>query len=152
MPRWQRWATYWLLLTCMFSGLVWFVLADLFMFTPPGLRVWWISHGVTAMPCMLMIGAAMPQHINVTWRAHRNRRAGSLITLLLATLIASALALLYGSEAGHDAGRLIHSYVGMAVLVLFPWHIWHGRRSVARIDSLLRHGPAQPPCNLNRAP
>ena len=133
MAPWQKWSTYLLLSACLVSGLIWFVLADIFIFMPTLLKPWWVAHGSSSMLCLLIFGAAVPHHMLVTWRSHRNRLGGLVVSLCLLGLVMTALLLFYGTEALHDAVRWIHITLGLGILILFPWHIVRGKKSVARI-------------------
>ena len=127
MARWHRLTTYTLLALCALSGLAWFVGLDLLDLPPPRLRLCWVLHGITALAATLAIGAAVPQHALMTWRAHRNRAAGAVLGTTLALVVLSALCLQYGLEDWHDAGHWVHVAVGIAVGIVFPWHIWWAR-------------------------
>ena len=131
MAKWQRWTSYVLFSLCVSSGFVWFVLADLLEWMPPQLKVWWVLHGVTAMLSLLLIGAALPQHISVAWKAKRNRGGGGLSTFLLGLLLGSVMVLYYGAASFHDEARWVHIVLGIFLLILFPWHILRGRRAAA---------------------
>lgn len=139
MARWQKWASYIFLVLSIFTGLIWFILADICDQLPGALRPWWVSHGVTSMICLLIIGAAMPQHILVTWRAKRNRGGGLLAAVVLSILIMTSLLLFYGAESLHDQVRLIHVTLGLLLILVFPWHIIRGRKSVAQLQRIKAH-------------
>ena len=133
MAPWQKWSTYLLLSACLLSGLIWFVLADFFFFMPTSLKPWWVAHGSSSLLCLLILGAAVPHHILVTWRSHRNRLGGLAASLVLLGLVMTALLLFYGTEPFHDAVRWIHIVLGLGILILFPWHILRGKKSAAQI-------------------
>lgn len=143
MPAWQRRASYLLLGACFLSGLIWFLLADLFALMPPDLKPWWLIHGASSLISLIIIGSALPHHILVTWRFHRNRVVGLLSSLVLLGLLISAVLLFYGTETVHDAVRWIHIALGVAILILFPWHIVHGKKSVARVVQNHVHNQVQ---------
>jgi len=133
MPRWQRRSTYVVLGACAASGIVWFALLDWFHATPNVARPWWIAHGLTALVAAMAIGASAAQHVVVTWRAARSRWAGGINLALLLGLIATALYLMYGPEAGHDTAHWVHSIVGIVAVVGFVWHVLWGRTRVPRV-------------------
>jgi hypothetical protein len=136
MAKWQRWASYSLFASCVTTGLIWFVLSDLFEWMPPQLKVWWVLHGVTSILSLLLIGAALPQHISVTWKAKRNRIGGGVSTFFLGLLLGSVIALYYGAGSFHDEFRLVHIALGICLVILFPWHILRGRKSRAVITRM----------------
>ena len=129
MPTWQKLATYWIGTICLVTGLIWFFLADIFELRPPDLKIWWISHGVTGLLSLVLIGAALPQHVTVTWRSQRNRWGGLFSSLVLVFLAVSAGSLYYGSGEYHDTIRLCHILGGGVLLVAFPFHIIRGRNA-----------------------
>lgn len=136
MAKWQRWVSYTLFSLCVTTGLIWFVLGDLFEWMPPQLKAWWILHGITSILSLLLIGAALPQHISVAWKAKRNRIGGGISTFLLGLLLGSVMALYYGAASFHDEARWIHIALGVVLVVLFPWHILRGRKAVAVVDGV----------------
>lgn len=140
MASWQKWSTYLLLSTCLVSGLIWFVLADWLVLMPPSLKPWWVVHGTSSLLSLLVIGAAVPHHMLVTWRSHRNRWGGFAASLVLLGLLITALLLFYGTEGLHDPVRWIHIGLGLGILILFPWHILRGKRSVAQVHLPARAG------------
>jgi len=136
MAKWQRWTSYVLFSLCVSSGFIWFVLADLLEWMPSQLKIWWVLHGVTSILSLLLVGAALPQHISVAWKAKRNRGGGGLSTFLLGLLLGSVMVLYYGNASFHDEARWVHIALGIFLLILFPWHILRGRRAVAVIARL----------------
>jgi hypothetical protein len=128
MQRWQRLSTFWLFGLCFFSGLIWFCGLDWLHLPVPTLRVWWVSHGATSLLVLVLVGAALPQHLIVTWKARRNLRHGVLVLASLGILLLSALGLMYGPEEWHDGAHWIHTLVGLSGALVFPWHVWRGRR------------------------
>ena len=137
MQRWQRLASFWLLGACCASGMAWLGGLDLLQVPVPRLRFWWVTHGATSLLALILIGAALPQPLIVTWKAGRNRRHGVLLVGGLALLLASALGLLYGLEEWHDTMHWLHAVVGLAMTIVFPWHVWRGRRQnrLRKLDS-----------------
>jgi hypothetical protein len=130
MSRWQRRTTYATLGLCAASGIVWFVVLDLLERPPSTARPWWILHGITAVVSALVIGGAIVQHTIVTWRARRGRWSGACNLAALGLLLSTALYLMYGAEAGHDAVHWVHCIVGIAAIFVFAWHIVWGRTRV----------------------
>lgn len=138
MPKWQKWSSYFLFAVCMFTGLVWFLLADVLNWMPPQLKTWWIAHGISSLLTFLLIGASLPMHISVTWRAKRNRALGAFSGAILFILMASALFLYYGGESLHDLARLVHIILGLLLVIAFPWHIIHGKKASSQVSSMLK--------------
>jgi len=134
MARWHKSIVYIVLLTCALTGLIWFGLGELAEFLPPQLRFWWITHGLSGLLVLSMIGSALPQHVMVTWRSHRNRFAGAAATLIFALIAISTGILFYGNQNMHDPAKWIHIGLGLGLCVLFPWHIIKGRKSTANIQ------------------
>lgn len=132
MQRRQKLATYWLFGLCFGTGLAWFAGLDLLHLPPPTMRVWWIAHGCASVLALLPLGAALPQHLVVTWKARRNVVPGVAAGAGLALLVLTALGLLYGPEAWHDGAHRLHAVLGLALVAVFPLHVWRGRRAAAR--------------------
>lgn len=134
MPRWQRWTTYGVLAACAGTGLGWFVMLDALHALPPAARPWWVLHGITAVAAALVIGGAAVQHVVVTWRSARGRWAGGINVALIALLIVTALDLMYGGEAEHDAAHWIHAVGGTVAIAAFAWHVIWGRSRIPRLQ------------------
>jgi len=132
VARWQRRFSYAVLTACAVSGVVWFVLLDVYDMSPSRLTFWWISHGVASFVTLIAIGCALPMHVTVTWRHYRNRLVGGLALATLTVTAGSALLLLYGAEGWHVPAHWTHIVIGVTALLAFPWHVLRGRRSVGR--------------------
>jgi hypothetical protein len=128
MHRWQKYTTFWLFTICFASGIIWFAALDILNLPLTQVRLWWILHGCSSLLVLLLIGAALPQHLVVTWKARRNIRHGILVLAGLLALLLSALCLLYGAEQWHDGAHWTHSVLGLLVALIFPLHVWRGRR------------------------
>ena len=139
MSAWQRKSSYVIFSACVVSGLFWFVLGDFFNYLPPQLKLWWMAHGLTGLLSIVLIGAAMPQHIVVAWKAHRNRWGGSIATFLIVILFFSTALLYYGPELLRDNIRWVHIGIGLTLLVIFPWHIIRGRKSEGNLRSFIKN-------------
>jgi hypothetical protein len=88
-------------------------------------------HGGTAMITLLMLGALIPVHLIRAWRSPRNRISGSFMATFNAVLIATAFGLYYlGSETLRPWMSWIHIAAGFSLAVLFPLHIYWGRREL----------------------
>jgi hypothetical protein len=130
--RWQRRCTYATLGTCALTGMVWFVLMDVYGLPPSHLTAWWIGHGVSGFTTLVVLGAVLPHHVLSTWRSRRNRWAGGLVLGLMVVASLSALLLLYGAEMWHLAAHWCHIGVGLVCALMFPWHVLQGRMSARK--------------------
>ena len=138
LPRWQRLATYAVLVFCALSGLLFFMAHDADLnVTGLSSHTLLMLHGISAQAALLTLGAVMPIHIRLAWNARRNRSTGVLLCSLLSVLIASGLWLYYGSEDLRDAAVWSHWVFGGLGLVLFPLHVLWGQYKT--------HAPAPSP-------
>lgn len=128
LARWQRRCSLAVLTACAVSGLAWWTLTDGFDWDQPRLRICWIAHGISGSLALLALGAVLPQHVAAAWRHHRNRGPGAITLATLSLAAASALLLLYGPEAWRLTTRWLHLAAGVGALLVFPWHVLHGRR------------------------
>lgn len=133
MARWHKNTVYAILLTCAVTGLMWFGLGEFAELLPPQLRFWWVTHGLSGLLALCIIGSALPQHLMVTWKSHRNRFAGAMATLIFALIAISTGLLFYGNEGLHDPAKWMHIILGLGLCLIFPWHIIKGRKSTARL-------------------
>ena len=86
-------------------------------------------HGGAAMITLLLLGALIPVHLRRGWRARRNRVSGSAMVTFNAVLIVTAFGLYYlGSETVRPWMSWIHIAAGFSLSLLFPLHIFWGRR------------------------
>ena len=86
-------------------------------------------HGGTAMVTLLLLGALIPVHLLRAWRARKNRISGSTMAIFNAVLILTAFGLYYlGSETLRPWMSWIHIAAGVSLALLFPLHIYWGRR------------------------
>ncbi len=89
-------------------------------------------HGGTAMVALLLLGALIPVHLIRAWRRRKNRISGSVMVTFNAILILTAFGLYYlGSEALRPWMSWIHMAAGFPLVLLFPVHIYLGRRKVS---------------------
>ncbi len=148
MARWQRRSIYVVLAACAVTGAVWFAMTDWLAAPPSRTRFWWIAHGVTAVPAGILIGSALSQHVVVALRAARGRVAGSLSLAMLTMLIGTALWLMYGPEAGHDALHWVHAVGGLVAVCTFTFHVLWGKSRPGRMpvdeDAGSRTAPGDP--------
>jgi cytochrome c biogenesis protein CcdA len=88
-------------------------------------------HGGAAMVTLLLLGALIPLHLLRSWRAAKNRVSGSVMAAFNAVLILTAFGLYYlGSEALRPWMSWIHIGAGVSVALLFPLHVFLGRRKL----------------------
>ncbi|NEV01391.1 hypothetical protein [Bradyrhizobium uaiense] len=88
-------------------------------------------HGGVAMLALLLLGALVPVHLLRAWRSRKNRISGSIMATFNAALIVTAFGLYYlGSEVVRPWMSWIHLSVGFALSLMFPLHIWFGRREL----------------------
>jgi hypothetical protein len=88
-------------------------------------------HGGTAMVALLLLGALVPVHLMRAWRSRKNRISGSVMVTFNAILILTAFGLYYlGSETLRPWMSWTHLAAGFALALLFPFHIYLGRRKV----------------------
>jgi len=88
-----------------------------------------MAHGGTAMAALLLLGALIPVHLKRAWRRRKNRISGSFMVSFNAVLILTAFGLYYlGSETLRPWMSWIHIAVGFLLALLFPLHIYWGRR------------------------
>jgi heme A synthase len=88
-------------------------------------------HGGGAMVTLLLLGALIPVHLLRAWRSRKNRVSGSVMAALSALLIVTAFGLYYlGSETVRPWMSWIHIAAGFSLSLLFPIHIFFGRRGL----------------------
>ena len=93
-------------------------------------------HGGGAMLTLLLLGALIPVHLLRAWRGRKNRVSGSIMAAFNAALIVTAFGLYYlGSEAVRPWMSWSHLGVGLALAVMFPLHVWLGRRDPSRTNA-----------------
>lgn len=141
MASWQRRLSYIFFSLCLLSGIIWFVLVDFLSQLPSQVKVWWLIHGISSLICFTLVGAALPQHISITWRSRRNRICGGIATAILFGLLTSSLFLFYGWESVHEPIRWLHIGLGLLLVIFFPLHIIRGRQSIAQLDFMKRSIP-----------
>ena len=87
-------------------------------------------HGGMAMLALLLLGALIPMHLLRAWQSRKNRISGSVMATLNTVLIVTAFGLYYlGSEAVRPWASWLHLVAGCTVVLMFPIHIWLGRRA-----------------------
>jgi hypothetical protein len=88
------------------------------------------AHGLTGMGFVLLLGTLLPGHVRRGWRANRNRTNGAFFLAGLSLLTLSGYALYYlGDEKWRLVASRFHLWYGLAVPLLFFWHIRSGRKA-----------------------
>jgi hypothetical protein len=88
-------------------------------------------HGGAAMVTLLLLGALIPVHVMRAWRSRKNRASGSVMVTFNAVLIVTAFGLYYlGSETLRPWMSWIHIGAGFSLSLLFPLHVFLGRREL----------------------
>lgn len=88
-------------------------------------------HGGAAMVTLLLLGALIPVHVMRAWRSRKNRVSGSAMVTFNGVLIVTAFGLYYlGSETLRPWMSWIHIGAGFSLSLLFPLHIFWGRREL----------------------
>lgn len=129
MLTWHRQASYVIIGLCCLTGMGWFVLQAWANWLPPQLKFWWISHGATGLLGLMILGAAIPQHVVVTWRTKRNRIAGAACLMCAMILAFTAGMFFYAPESFRDMSFWLHSLTGLSLCIAFPLHIIKGKIS-----------------------
>ena len=140
LNRILRLALYVVLLTLFVSGAVWLGIDT----DDPTLPGSWRSaatvllqvHGGAAMIFLVLLGALIPLHMQGNWSRGRPRCSGVVLLTLNAILIVTAYALYYASEGLRAWAGDIHIAAGFGLPAVVVFHIWHGRREVARERAL----------------
>jgi hypothetical protein len=87
-------------------------------------------HGGASMAMLIALGALIPLHMRLAWRASRNRVSGSVMAALNGLLIATAFGLYYsGSDVLRAWTGYVHIGVGLLLPILVLIHVLLGRRS-----------------------
>lgn len=88
-------------------------------------------HGGAAMVTLLLLGALIPVHVMRAWRSRKNRVSGSAMVTFNTVLIVTAFGLYYlGSETLRPWMSWIHIGAGFSLSLLFPLHIFWGKREL----------------------
>jgi heme A synthase len=91
-----------------------------------------VHAGLSFVACML-IGSLWAVHMRAGWRKRRQRRSGSVLLVLLLTLVLSAVGIYYLGDSGlADGLALLHLAGGLALLLPLGWHVTRGRRGLRR--------------------
>lgn len=87
-------------------------------------------HAAAGFALLLLTGALWGLHMRSGWRRRQQRASGLSLGLLMLLLAATAVAIYYaGDERTGAVAALLHLGLGVALVVPFGWHWWHGRRA-----------------------
>ncbi|MDE1936568.1 hypothetical protein [Bradyrhizobium sp.] len=90
-----------------------------------------MTHGGAAMVTLMMVGALIPIHLMRAWRSRTNRVSGAVMATFNAILIGTAFGLYYlGSETLRPWISWTHIAAGFSLALMFPLHIYWGRRKL----------------------
>ncbi len=133
LPKAQRWSTYLALFMVAASGMLWWLLHDIFQWG------WMLAerrllttHGIAAAALLVIVGGLLPLHVRLAWRIQRNLVSGIIALSVLSLLAGTGLLLYYGGEEWRDWVRWIHIGGGIVAVLTIPMHIWLGRRRAAQ--------------------
>jgi len=143
-PRLSRGHQFWLYLTgglLLGSGLGWlishYLLRTLGAFGPEPhpAEVWWLRlHGVAVLGFLVTFGAALPGHVQQSWRHRLNRYSGGFVVLLVALLAVTGYGLYYiVADALRDWVSVIHWSIGLLACGATGAHVVLSRRRVTRL-------------------
>ena len=93
-------------------------------------------HGGSAMIFLVLLGALIPLHMQENWGRPRPRSIGVAVLTVNTILIVTAYALYYASDGLRAWASDVHIAAGFGLPALVIFHIWHGRREVARERAL----------------
>ncbi len=121
------------------SGVMWIVIGwnlDAENYTDP-LRAWrhrvLVLHGAAAYVLLWIVGRLYVLHQQGNWRAQRNRASGLAMSAVLLLLAGSGLMLYYPPhENWRDALSMLHQFLGFALVLLLPLHVWLARKDRQR--------------------
>jgi hypothetical protein len=111
------------------TGLLWFGLHDIAAQKPGDMQHYaLVMHGISSAGILIIFGSALPLHVPVAWRWRRNMFSGIGLIGAIALLGVTGLMLYYLGEDGRWLARWMHVVVGLASLVVAPWHLIRGAR------------------------
>ena len=120
---WQKTAVFATTAIVGLTGLLWFILHDMIDDEPGDvLRVLLMLHGISSYVILLVIGSLLPRHVRSGLIRRRNIVPGVTVTVMMAILAATGLALYYGGEDLHAPVKWLHVVFGLGCFGLFPAH------------------------------
>ena len=105
---------------------------------PHPLEHWWLSmHGLFAFATLWLFGLLWGRHIVGGWKSERRRISGSLLLVVLLTLVITGYLLYYPpTEDSLSVIALVHWLIGIPIVGFFVVHrFW---RRLARRSQVLR--------------
>jgi hypothetical protein len=131
------------------SGLLWFLLHDVFAAESDAMadiaHMLLVLHGVSSYALLVAIGSLLPVHVRSGWQRRRNLVTGLSVTGATAILGVTALVLYYGGEEMHAPAKWLHLIFGFLCFAVFPAHAFFGERSpkpvVDRAGSTVQPAP-----------
>jgi hypothetical protein len=123
------------------SGLLWFLLHDVFSAESDELadiaHVLLVVHGVSSYALLVAVGSLLPVHIRRGWQRRRNLLTGLSVTGAVAILGVTALVLYYGGEEMRAPAKWLHLILGFLCFAVFPAHAFLGEKSPKLIPDTL---------------
>jgi hypothetical protein len=123
------------------SGLLWFLLHDVFSAESDELadiaHVLLVVHGVSSYALLVAVGSLLPVHIRRGWQRRRNLLTGLSVTGAVAILGVTALVLYYGGEEMRAPAKWLHLILGLLCFAVFPAHAFLGEKSPKLIPDTL---------------
>lgn len=117
------------------SGLLWFLLHDVFAVESDEMaditHLLLVVHGASSYALLVAVGSLLPVHVRGGWQRRRNLVTGLTVTGVMATLGVTALVLYYGGEEMRAPAKWLHLIFGFACFAVFPAHAFLGERSPA---------------------
>jgi len=94
-------------------------------------------HTTVAFFAMILLGALSAVHMRVGWKRHLNRISGIGQLLLFGVLLLTSIGMFYfGDENFSRWSSIVHVLIGVAVTLLFCWHMEKGRRIRLRMAAV----------------
>jgi hypothetical protein len=123
------------------SGLLWFLLHDVFSAESDEMadiaHVLLVVHGVSSYALLVAVGSLLPVHIRRGWQRRRNLLTGLSVTGAVTILGVTALVLYYGGEEMRAPAKWLHLILGFLCFAVFPAHAFLGEKSPKLIPDTL---------------
>lgn len=107
----------------------WFQVDDGLGPAPSPFRIWWLQlHSVTGMFFMILFGYLWHAHVRPSWMRRRRIWSGGVLTAALIVLIVTVPLLFYViNETVKSQVALVHTYLGLALVLPFFYHYFFAR-------------------------
>ena len=136
LPAWHEWSIYAAFATLVLTGATWLIIHNFVVVAgpfgpqPSAVEPWLLRvHGAATTVFLVLVGALIPNHIRLAWRARRHRWTGGLTASAMLVLAASGDGLYYIAEENvRPITSLLHWIVGIAACVALGVHALIGRR------------------------